>query len=73
MRAKTPGPDDAIRVLQIYENGRGDWTKDRKTILEQDPETIIRSIMAKRKNLLHPDRYSTFTGNFFLAIWPGTC
>ncbi|MDD1694924.1 MAG: hypothetical protein LUQ71_09390 [Methanoregula sp.] len=46
---KKLGPDDAIRFLQIYENGRGDWTNDRKTILEHDPETIIRSIMAKRK------------------------
>jgi hypothetical protein len=25
-----PGPDDAIRFLQIYETGSNDWTKDRK-------------------------------------------
>jgi hypothetical protein len=24
------GLDDAIRFLQIYETGSGDWTKDRK-------------------------------------------
>jgi hypothetical protein len=43
------GPDDAIRFLQISETGSGDWTKDRKKILEKDPEKIIRSIMARRK------------------------
>ena len=51
---KKLGPDDAIRFLQIYETGRGDWTKDRKTILEHDPEKIIRSIMAKRKKAPAP-------------------
>lgn len=24
------GPDDAIRFLQIYEPGSGDWTKERR-------------------------------------------
>lgn len=44
------GPDDAIRFLQIYETGSGDWTKDRKKYLEKDPEKIIQSIMKRRKN-----------------------
>ena len=26
------GPTDAIRFLQIYDMGSGDWTKDRKKI-----------------------------------------
>jgi len=43
------GPADAIRFLQIYEPGSGDWTKDRKKYLEQDPEKIIKNIMGKRK------------------------
>jgi len=43
------GPVDAIRVLQIYEAGSGDWTKDRRKYLEQDPEKIIKNIMGKRK------------------------
>jgi hypothetical protein len=43
------GPVDAIRFLQIYEPGSGDWTKDRKKYLEQDPEKIIKNIMGKRK------------------------
>jgi len=43
------GPDDAIRFLQIYEPGRGDWTKERRAILEKDPDTIIRNILERRK------------------------
>jgi len=45
------GPDDAIRFLQIYETGSGDWTKDRKKILEKDPDKIIKSIMDRRKKV----------------------
>lgn len=48
------GPDDAIRFLQIYETGTGDWTKDRKTILEKDPDKLIKSIMARRKKVPAP-------------------
>jgi hypothetical protein len=48
------GPDDAIRFLQIYETGSGDWTKDRKKILEKDPDKIIKSIMEKRKKVPAP-------------------
>lgn len=43
------GPDDAIRFLQIHEPGRGDWTKERRAILEKDPDTIIRNILERRK------------------------
>lgn len=43
------GPDDAIRFLQIYEPGSGDWTKERRAILEKDPDTIIRNILERRK------------------------
>ncbi|MEN6610573.1 MAG: hypothetical protein ABFC24_07015 [Methanoregulaceae archaeon] len=49
-----PGPDDAIRFLQIYETGSGDWTNDRKKILEKDPDTLIKSIMARRKKVTAP-------------------
>ena len=48
------GPDDAIRFLQIYETGSGDWTVDRKKILEKDPDKIIKSIMEKRKKAPAP-------------------
>lgn len=39
-----PGPDDAIRFLQIDEPGSGDWTKDRKKYLEKDPDKILKRI-----------------------------
>jgi hypothetical protein len=48
------GPDDAIRFFQIYETGSGDWTKDRKKILQKDPDKIIKSIMEKRKKVPAP-------------------
>jgi len=48
------GPDDAIRFLQIYETGSGDWTQDRKKILKNDPDKIIKSIMARRKKVPAP-------------------
>jgi hypothetical protein len=43
------GPDDAIRFLQIYEPGRGDWTEDRKKYLDKDPDKILTRIMERRK------------------------
>jgi len=48
------GPDDAIRFLHIYEQGSGDWTKDRKKYLEKDPDKLIKSIMERRKKLPTP-------------------
>jgi hypothetical protein len=48
------GPVDAIRFLQIYEPGSGDWTKDRKKYLEKDPDKIIKRIMERRKKLPVP-------------------
>jgi hypothetical protein len=48
------GPDDTIRFLQIYEQGSGDWTKDRKKYLEKDPDNLIKSIMERRKKLPAP-------------------
>lgn len=43
------GPDDAIRFLQIYEPGSGDWTKDRKKYLDKDSDKILTRIMERRK------------------------
>ena len=43
------GTEDALRFLRICESGSGDWTKDRKKYLEQDPEKVIASIMKRRK------------------------
>jgi hypothetical protein len=51
---KALGPVDTIRFLQIYETRSGDWTKDREKILEDDPDKIIKSIMARRKKVPAP-------------------
>ena len=48
------GPDDAIRFLHIYEPGSGDWTKDRRKYLENDPDKIIKHIMERRKTVPVP-------------------
>jgi hypothetical protein len=48
------GPDDAIRFLHIYEPGSGNWTKDRKKILEKDPDKIVKNIMERRKKVPVP-------------------
>ena len=45
------GPADAIRFLQIYDMGSGDWTKDREKFLEKDPATLIKNIMERRKKV----------------------
>jgi len=49
-----PGPSDTIRFLQIYGQGSGDRTKDRKKYLEKDPDKLIKSIMERRKKLPAP-------------------
>ena len=61
------GPDDAIRFLQIYETGNGDWTKDRKKILEKDPDKIIKEVSwtKGKKFRLREFLY------FFLIFLPG--
>ncbi|MCP1663247.1 MULTISPECIES: hypothetical protein [Methanocalculus] len=40
------GPVDAVRFLQIYDPGAGDYTKDRKRWLESDPEKYIADVIA---------------------------
>jgi len=43
------GMADAIRFLQIYDMVNGDWTEDRKKILERDPKVLLSHIMQRRK------------------------
>lgn len=45
------GPADAIRFLQIYDMGSGNWTKEREELLEKDPTIIIKNIMERRKKV----------------------
>ncbi len=44
------GPTDAIRFIQSYSHGGGDYTKSRKKWLETDFDTVVEGIMEKRKN-----------------------
>ena len=46
---KNLGPADAIRFIQSYTHGSGDYTRERKTWLEQDFDTVIAGIKERRK------------------------
>ncbi|MFA5160172.1 MAG: hypothetical protein WC484_06675 [Candidatus Omnitrophota bacterium] len=43
------GPADAIRFIQSYTHGSGDYTKERKAVLEKDFDTVVAGIMERRK------------------------
>jgi len=46
---KNLGPADAIRFIQSYSHGSGDYTKERKTWLERDLDTVVAGILERRK------------------------
>jgi len=46
---KNLGPADALRFIQSYSHGSGDYTIDRKKWLETDFDTALQGIMEKRK------------------------
>jgi hypothetical protein len=46
---KALGPVDAVRFLQIYDQGSGDYTKERKQWLEQDPEKYLAAVATHKK------------------------
>ncbi len=46
---KNLGPADAIRFIQSYTHGSGDYTKERKVLLEKDFDTVVVGIMERRK------------------------
>ena len=46
---KNLGPADAIRFIQSYSHGRGDYTRERKTWLEKDLDTVVADILERRK------------------------
>ncbi|MFA6362287.1 hypothetical protein [Methanoregula sp.] len=41
--------DNAVQVLQIYDQGSGDYTKERKQWLEKDPDKYIAAVLAHGK------------------------
>jgi hypothetical protein len=46
---KNLGPADAIRFIQSYTHGSGDYTKERKAWLEKDFDTVVAGIMERQK------------------------
>jgi len=46
---KNLGPADAIRFIQSYTHGSGDYTKERRVLLEKDFDKVVNGIMERRK------------------------
>ena len=46
---KNLGPADAIRFIQSYTHGSGDYTRERKAWLEKDFDKVVTGIMERRK------------------------
>jgi hypothetical protein len=46
---KNLGPADAIRFIQSYTHGSGDYTKERKQWLTQDFDTVMAGIKECRQ------------------------
>ena len=46
---KVSGPVDAVRFLQIYDQGSGDYTTERKQWLEKDPDKYLAAVLAHGK------------------------
>ncbi|HWQ62872.1 MAG TPA: hypothetical protein VN429_00550 [Methanospirillum sp.] len=44
------GPVDMARFISSYENGSGDYTRDRHQWLPNDPDEIIPKILERQKN-----------------------
>ncbi len=47
--AEALGPVDAVRFLQIFDLGRGDYTKERAQVLELELDDIVKGIKQRRK------------------------
>ena len=60
---KVLGPVDAVRFLQIYDQGSGDYTKERKQWLEKDPDKYLAAVIAHGKKKTG--------GKFFLSFKNG--
>ena len=43
---KVLGPVDAVGSARLYDQGSGDYTKERKPWLEKDPEKYLAAVLA---------------------------
>ena len=46
---KTPGPVDMVRFIQMFDQGKGDYTKERRQWLSNDLDEICNEIFAMQK------------------------
>jgi len=46
---KTLGPVDLIRFIQMFDHGKGDYTKERKQLLSDDLDEIYSEIQNMQK------------------------
>ncbi len=46
---KSLGPADAIRFVRSYSHGSGDYTRERKALLERDLDTVVAGVLKHRK------------------------
>lgn len=51
---ENPGPADAIRFIQNYTHGSGDYTKDRRTWPGKDLDKVVSGIVNRRKKKTCP-------------------
>ncbi len=47
--AEALGPVDAVRFLQSFDLGRGDYTKERGRVLDLELDEIVKGIKMRRK------------------------
>lgn len=47
--SKTPGPVDMVRFIQMFDHGKGDYTKERKQWLSNDLDEICTDILEMQK------------------------
>ncbi len=47
--AEALGPIDAVRFLQSFDLGRGDYTKERAPVLDLELDDIVKEIKKRRK------------------------
>lgn len=47
--AEALGPVDAVRFLQSFDLGKGDYTKERAQVLDLELDEIVRGIEKRRK------------------------
>jgi hypothetical protein len=48
--AEALGPVDAVRFLQSFDLGKGDYTKERAQVLDLELDEIVKGIEKRRKN-----------------------